>query len=69
MTESRQEVANISNPSSSEGKKSNKNIKRVTWSSQLETVRVMTPEIAHSKFRVFRVREEDEGELTRKSVL
>ena len=69
MKESTQEMAYISKLSGSEGRKFKKNVKKVTWSSQLETVRVLTPEIGHSKFRVFRVREEEEGDSTIKTLL
>ena len=62
-------MAYISKLSGSEGRKLKKNVKKVSWSSELETVRVLTPEIGHSKFRVFRVREEEEGDSTRKTVL
>ena len=46
--------------------------KKVTWSVQLETVKLLTPDVPSSKFRVFRVKEEDEDlgpSLTRKQFL
>ena len=65
MTQSKQETASVSQMSISEGMKKRKFNKKVTWSCQLETVKVITPEITKStsKFKVFSVKEEDEEEI------
>ena len=55
----------------SERRKCKKFNKKVTWSVQLETVKMMTPDPVHSrfKFQVFSVKEEELGSFSIKESL
>ena len=66
MIESKKEAVSVS-----ERRKGQKFTKKVTWSVQLETVKMMTPDPSQSrfKFQVFSVKEEEVGSLSRKGSL
>ena len=66
MIESKNEVVSVS-----ERRKCKKFNKKVTWSVQLETVKMMTPDAAQSrsKFQVFSVKEEEIGSFSREESL
>ena len=66
MIESKNEMVSVP-----ESRKFKKFDKKVTWSVQLETVKMMTPDPSQSrfKFQVFSVKEEDVGSFSTKESL